>query len=120
MVDTRGVFTLERLQLGQLLVVFLDGGHVGVDLLLDGLFLFALGLFQLAKQRAVGLAELVAPGSEVAGLGDGLAVFGVELKHLVHHRQLLVLKFLPDVLFDDFGVISYKFNVEQGFILLIF
>ena len=109
--DLLRVLALQRLQLRQPLVVGLHLRHVGVDLGLDGLLLGALRLFQLPEQRAVGLAQLIARGAEIAGLLDRGAVRLVQLDDLVHHRQLGVLEFLFDVLFDGLGVFPYKFDV---------
>ena len=110
-VDPGGVLLLQLLQLRQTLVIRLDGGHVGVDLGLDGGFFLFRGLFQLSEEGAVGLAQRVFPGAKIAGLGDGGAVFGVQLQHLVHHGQLGVLELLFDVFFHQLRIFPDKSNV---------
>ena len=105
-VDLLGVLALQALQLLQALVIGLHGGHVGVDLGLDGGLFLLRGLLQLAEQGAVCLGELIFLGAQVAGLGDGGTVETVKLDHLIHHGQLLVLELLLDVLLDELRVLS--------------
>ena len=118
MADLLGVLDLEPLQLREALVVCFDGGHVGVNLGLDGGLLLIARFLESAEEGAVCLGELVLFGAQVAGLGDGGAVEAVKFDDLVHHRQLLVLEFLADVLFDDLRVFPDKFDVEHGVIYL--
>ena len=108
------------LQQGHAVGVGLDGGVVGVDLLLD-LRLFGLvgALFQPPEQGAVGLGQLVALGLQRLALVDGLTALGVQRNGLVHQRQLGVLELLADILLDNVGILPDKFDIKHDTIPLI-
>ena len=109
---------LELLLLG---LQLLEPVGVGGDLGLDGLGLLELGgvLLGLAHQNAHLLGQGVAGGTEVAGLGNGGAVFAVQSDDLVHQGQLLVLELLLDVFFHHIGVFADKFNIQHGVHLIV-
>ena len=102
-VDTLGILLLQSFQLGKAVGVCLD-------LRLDLFGLLQLGgvLFGLTHQNSDLLGEGISAGADLAGLGDGSAVFGVKLDDLVHQGKLLILKFLFDVFLYQFRVFSYK------------
>ena len=111
--DAGGIFLLALFQLGQAGIVGLDSGHIRVDLGLNGGFLLLGSLFQLAKQRAVGFAERVFTGAQVAGLGDGGAVLRIKLQHLVHQRQTRILELLAHIFLDELRILPDKFDIQH-------
>ncbi len=104
------VFLFQLLQL-------LEALGILPDLLLDGLGLGGLGgiLLRLSHQHADLLGELVSPGTQFAGLGDGRAGSGVEIDDLVHQRQFGILVLFPDVFADQLRVFPYEFDVQHVF-----
>ena len=95
-------------------ILSLDGGHVGIDLGLNGSLLVTLGLLQFAEEGAVGLGESVALAAQFAGLGDGGTGLLIQLDDLVNQGQLGILELLFNVFFDDFGVFTNKFDIKHG------
>ena len=103
--------------------------HAALDLLREGLFirlellhlvrhcldlgldLFGLFLLALGHQAADLLGLLVAHRAQLVAAGLGCAELGVKVDDLVHERQLLILKFLLDVLLDCFRVLADKFDI---------
>ncbi len=110
-----GVRFLQALQLGQTLIIGLDGGHIGVDLRLNGGSFFHCGFLQLAEEGTVGSAQLVFLCAQVACLGDGRAVFLIQFQNLVHEGQLLILELLFDVLTHEVGVFPDESDIQHGF-----
>ncbi len=92
-------------ELGPAVVVRLDG-----CLDLFGFFELARVLLRLTHQHADLLREGVAAGVQLARLGDGGAVLGVELDDLVDERQLFVLELLLDVFLDRIGIFPQEFR----------
>ena len=104
-------------QLGLLLLQL--GQTVGVGLYL-GLGLLRLGqlggvLLGLAHEHAHPLAEGVPGGPELVGLRHGGPVFRIQLQHLVHQGELLLLEFLFDVLLYGLGIFPDKTDVQHSF-----
>ncbi len=102
-----------RLQVRLLLLQLRQPGGVGLDLLLGGLRLLELGrvLLGLTHQHAHLLAQGVALGPQLAGLGDGGPVFAVQRQDLVHQGELLLLVLLFDIFPDSVRVIPNEFDV---------
>ena len=102
------------LQLCHLVGIGLDGGVVGVDLSLQlSLLSLVVALLQLAEQRAVGLAQLVAGSLQGLDFLQALAVLGVLLDDFVNERELCILKLLLDVFLDRIRVVADKFDVKH-------
>ncbi len=106
--DARGAVLLQLFQLLKPLGV---GLHLGLDLL--GLGELGRVLFRLTHQHADLLGKAVAAGAQLAGLGDGGAVLRVELQHLVHHGQLVILKLFLDVFLDDLRIFPDKLDIQH-------
>ena len=114
LLNAGGQFLLFLLQLCHLVGVRLDGGVVGIDLCLQLSLLCLVGaLLQLAEQRAVGLAQLVAGGLQGLHFLQGCAVLGILFDDLVHQRQLCVLKLLFDVFLNGVRVLADKFDIQH-------
>jgi len=102
------------LQLCHLVGIGLDGGVVGVDLSLQLCLLgLIVALLQLAEQRAVGLAQLVAGGLEGFHFLQRCAVLGILFDDLIHQRQLCVLELLLDVFLDGVRILTDKFDIKH-------
>ena len=86
---------------------------VGLDLGLGGLGLLQLGgvLLGLPHEHPHLFRQGVPGGAEAVGLGHGVPVAAVQLDHLVHQGDLLLLEFLFDVFFDRFRIVPDEFNV---------
>ena len=102
-----------------LLFKFLEFGEavgVGLDGRLDlfGFFELARVLLRLTHQHADLLREGVAAGTQLACLGDGGAVLGVELDDLVDEGELFVLKLLLDVFPDQIGIFPQEFHIQHN------
>ena len=101
-------FRLFLLQLGQ---------TVGVGLYLGfgsfGLFQFGGVLFRLSHQHTHLLGQLVALGAQLAGFGNGGAVFCVQSNYFVYQRKFEFLKFLFDVFFDHVRIFADKFHIQH-------
>ncbi len=84
-----------------------------LDLSLDLLCLFKLGrvLFCLTHQHTDLLGKSVAAGAELACFGYGCSVLGIELKNLINHRELCILKLLLDIFLDYIGIFSDKLDI---------
>ena len=109
-----GELGLLGFQLCHLVGVCLDGGVVGVDLCLQLSLLCLVGaLLQLAEQRAVGLAQLVAGGLQGLHFLQGCTVLGILFDDLVHQRQLCILKLLFDVFLNGVRVLADKFDIQH-------
>ena len=91
---------LQRLQLLGLLV----------DQRLLGLGLLA---FALPHEHTDLLAHLVAGGAQLIGTGVYFPLFGVQLQHLVHQRQLFILKFLFDVFLYQLRVFPDQLDIQH-------
>ena len=104
--DLRGQLGFLLLQLGQPVGV---GLHLG----LGGLRLLQLGgvLLGLPHEHPHLFRQGVPGGAEAVGLGHGVPVAAVQLDHLVHQGDLLLLEFLFDVFFDRFRIVPDEFNV---------
>ena len=101
-------------QLCHLVGVSLDSGVVGVDLSLQlSLLGLVAALLQLAEQRAVGLAQLVAGSLQGLDFLQALAVLGVLLDDFVNEGELCILKLLLDVFLDRIRVVADKFDVKH-------
>ena len=121
LLDAGGKRCLLGFQLCHLVCVGLDGGVVGVDLLLQLRLLCLVGaLLQLAEQRAVGLAQLVAGSLEGFDLLQALTVLGVLLNDLVHEGELGVLELLLDVFLDRVRVLTDKFDIKHDLLSLLY
>ena len=117
LVNLIGIFRFQLLQLRQTLVIGFDSSHVRVDFGLDGgLFLFR-GLFHLSEERTVCLAQFVFLGAQVAGFGNGGAVFRIQVNDLVHQRELCILIFFPDVFLHEFRILPDKSDIQHSFLL---
>ena len=102
------------LQLCHLVGIGLDGGVVGIDLCLQLCLLgLIVALLQLAEQRAVGLAQLVAGGLEGFHFLQRCAVLGILFDDLIHQRQLCVLELLLDVFLDGVRILTDKFDIKH-------
>ena len=108
-------------QLGLLLLQLGQTVGVGLYLGLGLLRLVQLGgvLLGLAHEHAHLLAEGVPGGSELVGLRHGSPVFRIQLQHLVHQGELLLLEFLFDVLLYGFGILPDKTDVKHCSSLLV-
>ena len=101
-------------QLCHLVGVSLDSGVVGVDLSLQlSLLGLVVALLQLAEQRTVGLAQLVAGSLQGLDFLQALAVLGVLLDDFVNEGELCILKLLLDVFLDRIRVVADKFDVKH-------
>ena len=101
-------------QLCHLVGVSLDSGVVGVDLSLQlGLLGLVVALLQLAEQRTVGLAQLVAGSLQGLDFLQALAVLGVLLDDFVNEGELCILKLLLDVFLDRIRIVADKFDVKH-------
>ncbi len=107
-VDLLLVFLLELFQLCQALGVRFDGG---LDLF--GLLELARVLLRLAHQHTDLLGERVAAGAQLARLGDGGAVPGVQLDDLIDEGELFVLELLFDVFLDQLGIVPQEFHIKH-------
>ena len=114
LVDLLLIFRLQLLAFGKPRIVRLDRLHVGIDLCLNGGLFLVGGFFQPAEQRSVCLGQRVAPGAQLACLGDGGAVFRVEPDHLVNEGKLFLLKLLLDVFLDQIGIFPQKLHIKHG------
>ena len=110
--DLLGQLRLQSLQLGQTV-------GVGLDLGLGLLSLLELGgvLLGLAHQDAHLLGQGVALGAQVLSLSNGGTVLAVQLQHLVHQGQLLILELLLDVFLYHVGVFPDKLDIQHGLFL---
>ena len=62
--------------------------------------------FALSHEHADFLADFVSVCAKLAGLGVCGAFLLIKADNLVHHGNLLIFKFLSDVLFYEFGIFS--------------
>ena len=118
-VDLIGILFFQLFQLCKALVIGLDGGHVGVNLGLNGSFLFFRGFLQLSEERAVCLAQFFLLSAQFACFGNGGAVFGIQLNDLVHQRKFGILIFLPDVFLHELRVFPDKSDIQHSFLLYL-
>ena len=109
LVDLLLILLFELFKLGQAVGVRLDG-----RLDLFGLFELARVLLRLTHQHADLLREGVAAGAQLARLGDGGAVLGVELDDLVDEGELFVLELLLDVFLDLIGIFPQEFHIQHN------
>ena len=108
--DACGVLLLKRFKLRKAVGVLLH-------LRLYRLGLRGLGriLLRLPHEHAYLLGKRIAACTKLARLGYGRAVLLVQLQHLIHQRQLRVLKLLLYVLLDYLGVLSHKTYIQHNF-----
>ena len=106
LMDFGSVLALQLFQLGQPVGPRLDLG-------LDFFGLGQLGgiLFGLAHEHTDFFTQSVAGGPQLAGLGDGRAVFGVQVQDLVHQGEFFLLELIDNILFDCVGVVSDKTDI---------
>ena len=93
-------------------VQFLQSLRVCRHLLLQSLGLFP---FSFLHQRADLFADRVFLRTDAVSLClclSGLCILG---DHFVYQRQFLILKLLPDVLFDRLRIFSDELNIEHNF-----
>ena len=105
--------------LSQLVFPLLQVGQtvgVGLDLGLQSLGFGELGgvLLGLSHQDAYLFGFGVTGGAEILGLLNGLAVLGVQLQHLIHQGEFLILKFLFDIFLHGLGIFPDKANIQHG------
>ena len=106
--DLLGQLGLLGLQLGQAVGV---GLHLGLGLL--GLRQLGGVLLGLAHEDAHLLGQAVPGGAQLLGLGHDGPVLFVQLQHLVHQGQLLVLELLLDVFFYQIGILPDQLDVQH-------
>ena len=102
-----------------LLFKFLEFGEavgVGLDGRLDlfGFLKLARVLLRLTHQHADLLRKGVAAGAQLARLGDGGTVLGVELDDLIDEGELFALELLLDVFLDQIGIFPQEFHIQHN------